>query len=158
MAAFFHIGRSTVSRYLKAFNIPERNISETRKIKKWSPSEEQKQRLSELGKSQIGKNNPTWKGGTWIDDWGYRRIRINGKYIKEHRYLMSQHLNRSLNRNEHVHHINGNKLDNRIENLIILSPSEHSSLHWDDDKRHSQSERIKKARADRFWSTRKLPE
>lgn len=36
MAKFFHIGRTTVSRYLKSFNIRERNIAETRQIKDWS--------------------------------------------------------------------------------------------------------------------------
>lgn len=59
-------------------------------------------------------------------------------YIKIHRLVMEQHIGRKLRwygsddeRSEVVHHINGDKTDNRIENLMIVSPSEHSRLHWD---------------------------
>lgn len=50
-------------------------------------------------------------------------------YIKNSRFIMSQHLNRPLKSTEIVHHINGNKLDDRIENLTILNRSEHAKHH-----------------------------
>lgn len=59
----------------------------------------------------------------------YKRIEINGKGIDEHRYIMEQHLGRKLKRNEYVHHINDNKKDNRIENLMVVTPDEHNKLH-----------------------------
>lgn len=58
----------------------------------------------------------------------YKVIRVDGKQVREHRYLMEQHLGRKLDRNEQVHHINGDCLDNRIENLQVLTNSEHQKL------------------------------
>jgi endogenous inhibitor of DNA gyrase (YacG/DUF329 family) len=58
----------------------------------------------------------------------YNYITINGERIREHRHIMQCYLGRKLETWEHVHHINGNGLDNRIENLQVLSNSEHQKL------------------------------
>ena len=55
----------------------------------------------------------------------YKTITINGKRIREHRWVMQEHLGRKLERWEHVHHINDDSSDNRIENLEVLSNSDH---------------------------------
>ena len=61
------------------------------------------------------------QGHIWLDE--HTKV-----FVKQHRYFMEIHLGRKLLPNEDVHHINGIKDDNRIENLQVISHSEHTKI------------------------------
>lgn len=84
-------------------------------------------------KGRLGENSPTWKGGRFIDSGGYVNIykpqHPNAKssgYIREHRFIMSEILERPLIKYENVHHKNGDKTDNTPNNLELWNTSQPS--------------------------------
>ncbi len=146
--------------------------------------------IKKTGKFQRTKNQPSFG---WINQPEVRRfICINGKEVGEHRYIMEQYLGRPLHQDEVVHHINEDTLDNRIENLAVMTKGAHISLHhlgksnkgqiteegrrkigewtkeaWkngifdhrpppSEETKLKISESVKKARANKFWSSKKI--
>ena len=83
-------------------------------------------------RAHTGKQSLNWKGGRVKDKSGYIQVwkpghpnaRLSG-YIHEHRLVMSEHLGRPLEAHESVHHKNGIKDDNRIENLELMTKRVH---------------------------------
>lgn len=57
------------------------------------------------------------------DDHSYRAMATANGLILEHRLAMAQHIGRLLLPHEDVHHLNGNRSDNRIENLELWTRS-----------------------------------
>ncbi len=90
----------------------------------------------ERSKSCRGEHHHLYKNGKNIDKSGHVKIldythpkRNCINRIFEHRVVMEKHIGRYLRDDEIVHHINFNPSDNRIENLVIMSNSDHSRLH-----------------------------
>lgn len=59
------------------------------------------------------------QGAGWLDSAGYRRRMHNGRMVMEHRLIKEQELGRPLHRDEIVHHINGVRSDNSLDNLEV---------------------------------------
>ncbi|WP_103730793.1 HNH endonuclease [Novosphingobium sp. HII-3] len=71
----------------------------------------------------------TW----WVNSKGYIEGRVltaqGHRRVKQHRFVMECHLGRLLREDEHVHHRNGVKSDNQLDNLELLSSSQHTREH-----------------------------
>lgn len=74
----------------------------------------------------------------------YKAIKVNGGKIDEHRHIMQKKLGRKLQFNEVVHHLDGDKSNNSLKNLRVMSRSEHSRLHQSGNSlKESTKEKIK---------------
>lgn len=85
-----------------------------------------------------GEKHPRWNGGRYKDNThGYIHILKPGHpycdtrgYILEHRFIAGKYIGRYLTNIESIHHINGIRHDNRLENLYLFNiEKEHIQFH-----------------------------
>jgi hypothetical protein len=121
-----------------------------------------------------GSNSALWRGGkhtqhkrgyilTWVEkDDPHYGMATNCNRVLDHRLVMARHLGRNLKPWEIVHHINGVKTDNRIENLELLnSQADHMhtiQMQHEIYKLSKENSKLKKTINDLHNEIRKLKE
>lgn len=121
--------------------------------------------------SRVGTKHPRWKGGRKIDNRGYIIVAISQSNVyypmshrsgtvQEHRLVVAKSLGRCLESWEVVHHKNGVKTDNRIENLELLPNNASNVAYWQMQKRIRNLEEsiaeLTKANRLLLWRIKKL--
>lgn len=87
------------------------------------------------GAAHTGSGNPKWRGGRMVRRdqrtmaYDPARAGKHNPYILEYRLVAALMLGRALTRREIVHHLNGDTMDNRPENLEVMTQSEHARIH-----------------------------
>jgi hypothetical protein len=108
-------------------------------------SESQKIKISNNHADVSLEKNPRWNGGKRTTKFGYILIKKrdhpycdkNG-YVSEHRLVVENAFKMTLLPMAVIHHKNGVKTDNRLENLEILTKSEHMKVHSSRRERNKQ--------------------
>lgn len=152
LAKHFGVHHKTISQWMHRIRKPPLSKEESAKYtwrnhkhpnlgKKGKESHQYGKKMSEATKAKLraanlGPNNYHWSGGRKKHTFGYVLVyapnhpkRDANGFVLEHRRVMEKHLGRILSEEELVHHINGIKTDNRIENLRLTNRAEHARLH-----------------------------
>lgn len=131
IAREFNVSHVIIKKYLNKFGIPTRSKKEANTLQ------------------HGGTGNRNWRGGKITHNEGYKMIYMPShphhayaNYVYEHRLVMEQHIGRLLNSDEHIHHINGIRDDNRIENLQTLTNSEHRHLHNEQKRKDKNKDQM----------------
>lgn len=124
-------------RYWAGRKRPE--LKKTGSVKTMFKKGERTSPATEFKKGQFsGNKHPKWKGGRLVNTQGYVLIynpdhpfADHHGYIRKHRLIIEKKLKRYLKPEEKVHHMDKNKLNNSIENLLLFkNHSEHLKYEW----------------------------
>lgn len=117
-ADYFGVSKKLILNHMKRFNIPRNKRVKADRIKK----------VDTYHKGYI----TTWNGYIKVKAPKYYKYKDNKGYIMQHRLVMEQHIGRYLAPDEEVHHIDGDKKNNKIENLLLVPRKEHRRIHLKD--------------------------
>lgn len=124
----------------------EESLNKMRRPKNLSIAGHESQRR--YARLRIGDKNPKWKGGRIVRKDGRVIIYMpshphanlyGGTHILEYRVIAENKLGRYLLPNEIVHHIDKNPRNNDLDNLQIMTQSEHAKLHMSNRRKHDKS-------------------
>lgn len=145
VAKELNVAVGTVYNYLKKYNIKSRSVGD------YEPTEAQREAGKRAGAAKRGKvlsveTKLKISEGHKLSGEGHKKLRTDGYvyvyypkhvnatkdgYIMEHHLVMEKHIGRPISKGEVVHHRNHIRNDNSIENLQLMTFSEHARYHME---------------------------
>lgn len=124
--------RTPLSIYKKAYKIGLRKTDEAE--------------YRNRSEAKSGEKSNWWNGGVSMTKAGYKKVlqpkhpkADNRGYVMEHILVWEQETGVSIPPNCCIHHLNGNKSDNRIENLCMMQHKAHTVMHHTGAKRSNET-------------------
>lgn len=145
IGATLGISAAQILRILKANGVATRGASENKRLSHSRPEVIEKMRAASSGRThseeskdklraRYGPANAQWRSGLTISKQGYLHFTTSpangvnaGRAV--HQVIAEWAAGRQIEVGEHVHHLDGNKLNNQPSNLVILSASDHAKIH-----------------------------
>lgn len=144
-------GKSAIAIYKKAYSIGLRKTKEA-------------EHANRSASRRMDKNS-NWKGGMCKTKAGYKQILVPGHpradkhgYVMEHIVVWENATGIQVPINCCIHHLNGDKMDNRIQNLCLMERGAHTIFHHSGSKLSDESKSIISQKAkERFSDKRNHP-
>jgi len=115
-----NINKTVIYDWLNRLKIPTRNLYD-----------------DHPNKHRCGKENHNWNGGKTVN-CGYLSVRVDfdhpakdrNMYVRKHRLVVEDKIKRFLKKEEQIHHIDNDKMNNKIENLMLFpNAKKHTEFH-----------------------------
>jgi DNA-binding CsgD family transcriptional regulator len=134
IADYVGLSQEAVRKQMKKQGIERRGVGHTKGVE-FTDEHKANMKATNAMRGKFGPAHPGWKGGRYTDQDGYSLIRVDGKTVRENRYIYEQTTGQKLTSDTDVHHKDLVRGNNDPSNLEAIGHGDHTAHHWENEKR-----------------------